>query len=161
MKQPVKLRDIIDGLDMQSEDMQVLLNIKTGEIVSLTSDEIRLAEEEEPDEDIYDWQIEARDAAIAILENEENYISLPSQYDIHEYRIMERFCFSMDDERKKDALLRAISGKGAFGRFKDKIYDLGVHDDWYAYRDNELKKIGIEWCRDHDIEFIDNVESSR
>ncbi|WP_053365680.1 hypothetical protein [Bacillus sp. FJAT-27245] len=110
MNKPVKLRELIDEMDIQFDDEQVLLNKQTGEIVRLTADDIRLAEEEEADDDLLDWQIEDRDAAIEILEDEENYIPLPSQYDIHEYSIMERFCYSLNDDRKQDALLSAISG---------------------------------------------------
>ncbi|WP_409274598.1 UPF0158 family protein [Neobacillus sp. SCS-31] len=161
MNKPVKLRELIDEMDVQFDDEQVLLNKRTGEIVRLSAEDIRLAEEEEPDDDLLDWQIEDRDAVIEILEDEENYIALPSQFDIQEYSIMERFCYSLNDERKQDALLRAISGKGAFRRFKDKIFDLGVRDDWYAYRDNELRQIAIEWCKDNGIDFIDNLEGGR
>ncbi len=157
----MKLRELIDEMDVQFDDEQVLLNKRTGEIVRLSADDIRLAEEEDLDDDLLDWQIEDRETAIEILDDEDNYIPLPSQYDIHEYSIMERFCYSLDDKRKQDALLRAISGKGAFRRFKDKIFDLGVRDDWFAYRDNELKQFAIEWCKDHGIEFIDDVEGGR
>lgn len=52
--------------------------------------------------------------SIDIIENEEKYIQLLTKFDIHEYRIMEDFCYSVNDNRKQNELLNSIHGKGAF-----------------------------------------------
>jgi hypothetical protein len=155
LKSPVKLQAIIEGMEMQFEESQTFLNIKTGEIISVSSDDLRAAEDDEPLDDLFDWQQEARNVAIDVLENFENYKELPTQYEINEYQIMEDFCFTVHDERKQDLLLRSIKGKGAFRRFKDKIMDFGLVDKWYAYRDERLKQIAIEWCQYNNIDFIE------
>ena len=50
----------------------------------------------------------------------EDYIPLPGQYDINEYRIMEEFIYELPAGKNQDVLARTIQGRGAFRRFKDK-----------------------------------------
>jgi len=80
---------------------------------------------------------------------------LPTKYDIDEYSIMENFCMSLDRQEIGDILYDLISGSGAFRRFKDAVYKYGVEDEWYKYRDNAIKEIAIEWCRENNIGFED------
>ena len=116
----VKLSDIIDGLEFQSDESFSYLNTATGEVVSVTTEELRAAEEDEPLEDFPAWQHEAIRIAREILETE-HYLPLPTTFDIHEYSIMERFCLSVDDEDMRDDLCDAIRGRGAFRHFKDRM----------------------------------------
>ncbi|MFB9762566.1 hypothetical protein [Ectobacillus funiculus] len=41
---------------------------------------------------------------------------------------IEDYCRTVSDHVKRDTLLRAIKGKGAFRRFKDKIIDLDIEE---------------------------------
>ena len=43
----------------------------------------------------------------------EEYIPLPGQYEINEYRIMEEFIYDLPEGRNQDTLERTIQGKGA------------------------------------------------
>ena len=79
-----------------------------------------------------------------IEENWDNYISLPSGFDIDEYDIMVEFCNSLDNERISDQLLSALNGRGAFRRFKDTAIRLNVEKKWYDYRDGALRKIAMD-----------------
>ncbi|WML46713.1 UPF0158 family protein [Neobacillus sp. PS3-34] len=155
MKIQVKLKDIIEEMEIQFEESSSLLNVKTGEIVLVSSEDLRAAEDEKPFDHLPEWQKENRMIAIDVVENYENYIELPTKYDINEYEIIEEFCFTVSDQRKQDTLLRAIEGKGAFRRFKDKIIDLEIEDQWYSYREECFKQIAIEWCQDNDINYIE------
>lgn len=60
-----------------------------------------------------------------------------------------------NDQRKQDSLLREIKGKRAFRRFKEKIIDYEIEDQWYSYRDERFKQIAIKWCKDNDINYIE------
>ena len=151
----VKLKDIIDEMEIQFEESRSLLNIRTGEIVIVTSDDLRAAEEEKPFDQLPVWEQENRMIAIDVVENFENYIELPTKYEVDEYEIMENFCLTVRDQRKQESLLRAIKGKGAFRRFKDKIIDFEIEDQWYSYRDECFKQIAIEWCQENKINFIE------
>jgi hypothetical protein len=151
----VNLKDIVDELEMQFEESRILLNRKTGEILRVTSEDLVAAEDDEPFDHLPEWEQENRMVAMDVVENFENYIELPTKYDINEYDIMEDFCLTVSVQRKQDSLLRAIRGKGAFRRFKDEIIDFEIEDQWYSYRDERFKQIAIEWCKDNNISYID------
>lgn len=85
--------------------------------------------------------------------SEDYYISLPSQFDIHEYSIMEKFCLSINDDNLQDIMYSSIKGNGAFRRFKDNIHRYHIAEDWYKYRDEAIKQIAIEWCEDNEIRY--------
>jgi hypothetical protein len=51
MATSVKLKDIVDELSFIPDEASSYLNTKTGEVVSVTTDELRAAETEEPLED--------------------------------------------------------------------------------------------------------------
>lgn len=131
----IKLSNIIDELDMMSSEMQSYLNIKTGEIVTISD---YLGSEED---------------ANNIEENPDDFTLLPTQYDINEYSIMEDFIDEIDNEEIKDELYESIRGKGAFRRFKDTIYNLNIKNSWYDFKAHALKKIAIEWCEENDISY--------
>jgi hypothetical protein len=44
----VKLKDIIEEMELQFEDSRSLLNINTGELVLVTSEDLRAVEDEKP-----------------------------------------------------------------------------------------------------------------
>jgi hypothetical protein len=151
----VKLKDIVEEMEIQFEESRSLLNIKTGEIVLVTSDDLRAAEDEKPIDHLPDWQQENIMLANDVVENFENYIELPTKYEVNEYEIMEDFCLKVSDRRKQESLLRAIKGKGAFRRFKDKVIDFEIEDQWYSYRDECFKQIAIEWCQNNNVNYIE------
>jgi hypothetical protein len=148
----VKLSDIVEGLEFQSDECFSYLNTATGEVVSVTNEELRAAEEDEPLEDFPDWQHEAIRMAKDILETD-HYLSLPDRFEIHEYSIMERFCLSVDDEDIRDDLCNAIRGRGAFRYFQDRIRAYGIAEAWYRYRDAALREIAVGWCEEHGIPY--------
>ncbi len=114
---------------------------------------MRAAEDDEPLENLEDWERDLVAIAREISAESGQYISLPTKFDIDEYSIMEKFCMSLDNQEISDILYDLISGSGAFRRFKDAIYRYGIEDDWHSYRDNAIKEIAIEWCRENNIEF--------
>ena len=83
----------------------------------------------------------------------DEYIGLPTKYDIDEYSMMEDFIETIEDERLYNQLLISIHGKGAFRRFKDTCINFGIIDDWYKFRDKKYKDIAIKWCEENNIEF--------
>ncbi|OZU87389.1 hypothetical protein CIL03_16340 [Virgibacillus indicus] len=153
MKTKVKISEIVDGMEMQFEGSSSLLNIKTGEVTFIPTEYLREAEEGEAFEDLEDWQQEELEEAYDVIENEENYVELPTEFDIHEYRMIENFSYSVEAPKARNSLLRAIQGRGAFRRFKDRVFELDLEEDWYAYRDECYKQIAIEFCEQHDLDY--------
>ncbi len=151
----VKLDEIIEGLEFQSDESSSFLNKKTGEVVLITDEELNAAEENEPVEDFPDWQQDQVKIAKEIIAETGDYISLPTKFDIHEYSIMEGFCTSLDKQEIGDILCELINSSGAFRRFKDAIHEYDIADEWYSHRNNAIKEIAIEWCQENGIEFDD------
>lgn len=150
----VKLTDIIEEVEGQMEDSRSLLNMKTGEIVIVTSEDLVAAEDEEPFDYLPEWEQVNRKIAIDVVENFENYIELPNKYELNEYKIMEDFCLTISDSRMQYSLLTAIKGKGAFRRFKDKVVTFGIEDHWYSYQNERYKQVVIKWCQHNKINYI-------
>jgi len=144
MPLPVKLKAVVDALEMAGDENRNYLDKRTGEVVVLTKEEMSAAEEDEDPADYPDWQQESILKAQEVLETD-HYLELPTQFDIHEYKIMEDFCLSLDDRNVGNELHRRIKGSGAFGRFKGAIHSLEVADAWYAFRAAEFERIAIEW----------------
>ena len=88
MSQPVKLNDVIEALEAAGAELTHYLDRSTGEIVMITFEEMEAAEEDELISEYPDWQREAVLKAREILKSE-NFVALPDQFDIHEYKIME------------------------------------------------------------------------
>lgn len=153
----VFIEDIADKLEEANENWLAFLNKNTGEIVNVERQYYGLAEELPEDEEIpsnlSDWEKAFVQTAIEVLDNWENYLELPNQFDIHEYSIMEDFAESIVDQRKSAILYQAMNGRGAFRRFKDKLYDLGLEDLWFSYKYESFCKTAVRWCDEYEISY--------
>ncbi len=69
-----------------------------------------------------------------------------------QYRWMERFVASVEDEALRKRLVLAIDGKGAFRRYKDVLLSYPVERDrWFAYRSNLLHIYINGWLASKDF----------
>ena len=149
----VDLKKIIEGIEFQGDESQSYLKISSGEVVLFTDDAIAAAESDEDLSVRAEWYREAIEQAREFINNEEDYIPLPSKYEFHEYGVMEEFISSLPIEEQRDELLSSIKGKGAFARFKHGLERFLLLEKWYQYRDQALDKLAKDWCRDNGIEF--------
>lgn len=136
----VKLNDIIEALNFVNDETQCFYSIKKEEIIM-----------------VWDGMVNGEtnpDLIEEIEENFEEYITLPGKYEIDEYSMMEEFIDSLPEGRKQDELYDVIQGRGAFRRFKDEVYELGLEQKWYKYRDDAYEKLALEWCEENGIEII-------
>lgn len=69
--------------------------------------------------------------------------------------VMEEFMYQLPSGENQDILDRAIRGRGAFRRFKDKLYDLELEQQWYKYCDEAYERIAREWCARHKIDVVE------
>ena len=69
------------------------------------------------------------------------------------YQDMADFAECISDQRAARRLARAISGKGAFRRFKDELHE--EHPEllraWSAFRDVRARRRAVEWLVDREI----------
>ena len=132
----VKLSDIIDAIEMADQFSENFLDRETGEIVWIS--DMAMSEDEKE---------EACDRL-----DEHGFYRLPTSYDIHEYGIMEEFVCSLP-QPMQNKLSQAISGRGAFRRFKNMICQLGIEEQWYEYQASAYRRKAIEWCKENQLVF--------
>ncbi|TVY07120.1 UPF0158 family protein [Paenibacillus cremeus] len=155
-KQPIKIDDLVNEIELHIDDSFTFINTKTGEVITLMREEIGAAEDEKPIEKFPEWQRENIEKAISIIEDEDGvYVDFTLRNNFNEYEIMEDFIVSLNNQNVREKLYEAIQGRGAFRRFKDKIIEFGVDKQWYKYKENKTKELVIEWCKEHNIEFQD------
>ena len=163
----VSLRDLVDELQMLSHESYAYLNKETGKVISISNDDFSMLEninddefEVENDDELAensDSEIDFFQEVKKIAESDDDYVKLPSSFDIHEYEIMERFCLSIANARISNALLDKIRGSGAFRRFKDTIYRYGIENDWFKYKDEAYKEMAISWLESHGFAYVDDM----
>ena len=130
----VKLEDIIEAMEFANMETEYYYDTQNEKVLML-----------------FDEMVDGEDNP----ELFEDYIPLPGQYDINEYRIMEEFVYELPAGKNQDVLARAIQGRGAFRRFKDKLYDLNLEKQWYQYRDEAYEKIARQWSERHKIDLVE------
>lgn len=138
----VDIKKIIDAIEMTADFTTEFYDVQNGEIVTIF------------DNTSYEEQQELCDN---IENNLDRYYRLPSQYEIHEYSIMEDFINSLSDTEIKNKLLCAIHGKSAFRRFKDEVLYLGIREDWFKFQHNAYVEIAKQWCDEHQLEYDGEV----
>jgi Uncharacterised protein family (UPF0158) len=153
MPLPVSVDEVADALEMVGDQITAYVNRKTGEIVTVSDDDMELADDEELDEtDLPAWQAEMLPRLREILQSED-WAALPSKFDIHEWDIMRRFAQEVRGGGLGDRLQNAIRGKGAFRMFRDVVDHAGRRDEWFAFRREALKTIAREALEDLGIPF--------
>jgi hypothetical protein len=152
MKVIVSLKDVVNEMDILSDEHTGFLNRLTGELITLSLDELSAAED---GDDLNDYPEDERDAILKAKEviDSDDYLPLPSKFDIHEYHIMEEFCLSIEDDEISEDLTDKIRGRGAFRRFKEAIRTYGIEEQWYGFRQQEFEKIAMDWLETNGIAY--------
>jgi hypothetical protein len=154
MPLPVRLQAVVDEMDTLDDDWAAYINRKTGELISFP-DGVEGCLEDDGGAHA-DWEPGTVEDYKRVT-SDKDFIALPSKYEIHEFTIMERFCLSLDSKPTRDRLLEAIRGRGAFRRFKDVVHGLGIHEDWYRYRNDALKRIATDFLDAEAISYVDDA----
>ncbi len=154
----VSLREVAAEMDLPNEDWTAYLNRCTGELFTVTDDDQRAAEAGSTD--VPEWQREVLPKVREVLESDD-FLPLPSKFEIHEYSIMERFCLGVEDSELRGVLLTAIRGWGVFRRFKAVIHERGVAEAWYEYRQQALEEIAADWLEVQGIRYTREQPSPR
>lgn len=89
------------------------------------------------------------------MTNPARYARLPGEREVNSWEIMREFCEQVEPAKRRDRLLAAIHGRGAFRYFKDLATEFGIIDEWYAFRDEALREIARDWCEENGIAYTD------
>jgi hypothetical protein len=160
----VNLRDIVDELSMMFDEMKSFVNRDTGEVITVSCDELRDADEETGEDEMdemTDAEAEAVNPAWSIAKNPGRYARLPSRHEVNAWETLREFCMMVEPPIQRGRLLAAIQGHGAFRRFKDLASEYGLLDEWYAFQEDALRDIAREWCEESGIPHTDNRGSDK
>jgi hypothetical protein len=151
----IKLSEIAESMDCQSEEIRAYINRETGK-VEMFNDELvgAIEDDEDPDEAIEMYGGVKEDISLVKeIAKAEKWLSLPSKLDIHDYSIMQDFCRSQQDEGLRTRLENSIRGSEAFRRFRATIEQAGLLEKWYAFKNSAYLEIARRWCEENGVEF--------
>ena len=133
----VFIEDVAEKLEEAMDTWEQYLNVMTGEFESLSDGSYAEVDEELAEK----------------IEDSHDYVRLPNQYEIHEYRIMSDFADTVTNPHKQSSLYYALNGRKPYRRFKDAIIDLNLEQAYYDFRADEFLKIAREWCEENQIPY--------
>ncbi len=126
MATKVSLSHAVEALELASDEMSWFVHKQTGQVVMVSDEVMRLAEDggqtDEPN-----WQEEELRVARDVLESTD-WLGLPGKFDVHEREITNRFAQSVAVPAQREEVLDAIHGSGAFRQFKSTIRRLRLED---------------------------------
>lgn len=150
----IKLNAIVEALDFDSLESNYFYDVANNCVVMISEEEFGYADDEKDLLDLPQWQRENVELAEKIMYSSgTDFIRLPEKHEINEYRMMEHFIMTLELGKVRDDLWNAIEGRGAFRRFKDRVYYHGLDQEWYHYRDEAFKKFAREWCESNKIKY--------
>ena len=132
---PVSIQLIAEALESAMDEWQQFLDLETGLIHQL------------PEDPWIREEIGAEDLAKGLEESPDRFLALPERYEIREFNMMEVFCTSLNHAGQRDGLLQTLKGSRPFRRFKDRLNCLGLAQDYYDFRLQELRQLAIRWCQ--------------
>lgn len=153
----VDIQKIVNELEMRFMDITVYYNKITGEILNVQDDDFRIVEDDDFEKNIENypkWQREHLKEVYNLLYNDvDNYIALPNYFEIKDSDIMEEFIETISNNNKRHQLENCMWQKGMYRKFKDKLIEIGLENEYYKFYDEKLKEIAIEWCKENNLEY--------
>jgi hypothetical protein len=126
---PINWTDLETAFERNSPDSDSFLDLRSGEVVTVTQGAIDYAEQR--------GKVQA---------GGDNFLRVEPAASREQYRWMERFVASVADEALRERLIIAIDGKGAFRRFKDVLLNYPVERErWFSYRGDLLHWAMQKW----------------
>ena len=156
----VRLREVMDALTI-GDPFRCFFDRAADEVVWAAEDELAVADAMEDGADLAETasrtesgMVEALELAVRIVSDDgSSFVALPSQWDVHEYAIMQDFADSLPESEARHSIMRGLRGSGVFRRFKNNVHRLDLAEAWYAFRDERLAEIAHEWAEDNGITF--------
>ena len=130
---PVAWEALEDAFENNAPEVHSYLHFDTGEVIRIV-------------DGVADPSMHTR------IMNDARYLRIDPVSSREQYRWMERFIATVEDEELRRRLNIAIDGKGAFRRFKDVLLAYPVERErWFAYRSNLLHWHIQTWLANHEL----------
>ena len=133
----IDLDEICEAMENSSYENDYFLDLVTGEVLFVSE---YLDDEEKS---------ELKDR---IEEDVDRYEQIPKAESHEGYQDMVDFIATVEDKHLVELLEVAVSGKGAFRRFKDVLLNYPEERDrWFQYKDDRMEERALEWLEDIDV----------
>jgi len=139
----IPLKQVIQAIEEANEVFTSFWDTKTGKTVYLA------------DPLMVDMTEDDKALAAAIEDTPERFLRFPTQYEIHQYRIMEDFIDQLSPGKAQEELVHAIRGKGAFRRFKQSVRYHRLEQRWYDHLAEAYRELAIRWCEEEGLEYTE------
>jgi len=134
---PVAWEALEDAFENNAPEVHSYMHLESGEVVRIV-------------DGIADPKMHQRIAGDSL------YMRIDPVSSREQYRWMERFIATIEEDDLRHSLLSAIDGKGAFRRFKDVLMSHPVdRERWFAFRSERLRACMEAWLQAHDIEAVE------
>ncbi|MBT8467802.1 MAG: UPF0158 family protein, partial [Deltaproteobacteria bacterium] len=134
---PVAWEALEDAFENNAPEVHSYLHFDTGEVIRIV-------------DGVADPSMHTR------IMNDARYLRIDPVSSREQYRWMERFIATVEDEELRRRLNIAIDGKGAFRRFKDALMSHPVdRERWFAFRSERLRSCMESWLTAHGIHSVE------
>jgi len=134
---PVAWEALEDAFENNAPEVHSYLHFDTGEVIRIV-------------DGVADPSMHTR------ILNDNRYLRIDPVSSREQYRWMERFIATVEDEELRRRLNVAIDGKGAFRRFKDALMSHPVdRERWFAFRSERLRSCMESWLTAHGIHSVE------
>lgn len=149
----VDAEDIAMCMEHQRDETDFYLDTETGETVAIPGEVVRALEEDELDEDLPAWERDLIPQAKEILQGSPRYVEIPVRNSHEAYNIMTEFANQVTDSKAQSKLFKALKGRGAFGRFKDALFEYpDMREQWFKFKADRDKEEVKDWLESIGIE---------
>lgn len=143
MVKAVNINDLVDAFDLQSAFLVFFLDKNTGEVIPLTGEEIDAIEKGEA--------VGELGFAKEVISSDQ-FVELP---ELNKKALIEEFCSFIEDAEMQKALLQGVEEEEAFTMFNTKVHFYQLEEDWFAFVQDRLAEMAIDWCKQNSISYID------
>jgi len=135
---PIAWEALEDAFENNAPEVHSYLQFETGEVIRIV-------------DGVADPRMHEK------IAQDDKYLKIDPVSSREQYRWMERFIDSVEDEQELQTQLTvAIDGKGAFRRFKDVLMSYPVQRErWFTFRSERLAACMKAWLTAHDIEAVE------
>ena len=153
MSDKITLEDILEVQEIEMEEMDSYYHLPTQCMVVFSKEDMDMAKNNEDTANLEDWKRETVEQAKDFIKNPSDYINFPTKEEYNEYGIMEEFIKEYNNESLSSKLNVKLSGEEAFRKFKDVLYDIGLVDEWYDFRDEKCLEVARKWCERNEVDY--------
>ena len=137
---PVAWEALEDAFENNAHEVHSYLHLNTGEVIRVV-------------DGVADPAMHNR------IMSDRDYMRVDPVSSREQYRWMERFIATVDDDDLSHRLMVSIDGKGAFRRFKDALMNAAAERErWFTFRSERLRANMESWLAVHGIRAIDRPQ---